>query len=67
MLREDLDLHHNIESVIDNWPGDKPCVLVLDALDAARSDDANKTLRNLMEVTTGNKRWRVVASIRRLL
>ena len=65
VLREDLDLHHNIESIIDNWPGDKPCVLVLDALDAARSDDANKTLRNLMEVTTGNERWRVVASIRR--
>lgn len=65
ILREDLGLKNSIENIIENWPGEKPCVLVLDSLDAARSEENNKTMRKLIASTITNERWRVVASIRR--
>lgn len=65
-LRNELDLTHDIEEVLRNWPGEGSAFLVTDALDAARNDQSAQTLRNLLADTLrqGN-RWRVIASIRK--
>lgn len=64
-LRTELGLEHEFVSVLDNWPGTGPAFLVIDALDAARSDGSARTLRDLIDATIRlGSRWKVVASIR---
>jgi hypothetical protein len=64
-LRAELNLEHDLVDALANWPGAAPGILVIDALDASRSDGSSKTLRNLIGATFRTaKRWRVVASIR---
>jgi hypothetical protein len=65
-LRNELGLEHEFVDVLDNWPGDSPACLVIDALDAARSDGVARTLRAIIRrVVARNSRWRVIASIRK--
>jgi hypothetical protein len=65
-LRDELGLEHELIDVLANWPGTSPGYLVIDALDAARSEEVSSTLRALIErVTRSGNRWRVVASIRK--
>jgi hypothetical protein len=65
-LRDELGLEHEVLEVLDNWPGVLPGYLVIDALDAARSEAVARTLRLLIDrVVSRNGRWRVVASVRK--
>jgi hypothetical protein len=65
-LRAELGLDHDLAEVLENWSGDRPGLLFIDALDAARGSGALQVLRELISrvVTTIGSRWRVVASIR---
>ena len=65
-LKAELDLRHELADVLENWSGDRPGILLIDALDAARGSGALRVLRDLIEhvATTTDSRWRVVASIR---
>ena len=47
-LRRELRLDHELLDVLANWPGAEPGVLVVDALDAARSEQAAQMLRELI-------------------
>lgn len=65
-LRRELGLTSSIGEILRNWPGYSPGFLVIDALDAARSEALARTLYDLVaEVTEDHTRWRVVASIRK--
>ena len=65
-LRVELGLEHNLDDVLENWEGNAPAFLIIDALDAARGGSAAQTIRSLIaRVTAGNTRWRVIASIRK--
>lgn len=65
-LRDELGLEHEVVDVLDNWLGASPGYLVIDALDAARSDGVTSTLRALIErVVRRRGRWHVIASIRK--
>ena len=64
-LRDALGLEHDAADVLANWPGGGTAFLIIDALDAARTDSAAQALRQLIDRvqrTTG--RWHVVASVR---
>jgi hypothetical protein len=64
-LRSVLGLEHDVAEILANWPGDKPAFLLVDALDAARSDQNGQALRRLMtNVKEKAGRWHIVASIR---
>jgi hypothetical protein len=65
-LRDELGLEHELVEALDNWPGTSPGYLVIDALDAARSDGVVRTLRDVIDRVVGRGgRWRVIASIRK--
>ena len=65
-LRAELGLDHDLSEVLENWSGDRPGLLIIDALDAARGSGALQVLRELISrvVNTTGSRWRAVASIR---
>ncbi len=65
-LRTELGLEHDLLTVLDAWPGSGPGYVVVDALDAARSEGAIKTLQSLLHaVITSKGRWHAVASVRK--
>ena len=65
-LRNELGLTHEFTTILAAWPGTTPGYLIIDALDAARTDGAVKTLHAIMEqVITSNTRWHVIASVRK--
>lgn len=65
-LRRELNLEHEIMEVLRNWSGDEPRFLVVDALDAARSEASAKTFYDLLANTfQDSTHWRVVASVRK--
>jgi hypothetical protein len=63
-LTQELGLSRKLADVLVAWPGDRG-VLIVDGLDAARSDHTRRTIveaiRQVLDVAL---RWRVVASIR---
>ena len=64
-LRDELRLDHDVVDVLANWPGTRPAFLLVDALDAARTEPSAAALRNLIQdVGEQANRWNVVASIR---
>ena len=64
-LRDELRLDHDIVDVLANWPGTRPAFLLIDALDAARTEPSAAALRTLIrEVGERGNQWNVVASIR---
>lgn len=65
-LRNEIGLAHDLEEVLKNWPGMEPAFLVIDALDAARSEASAHTFRDLISKALKLEgRWRVIASIRK--
>ncbi len=65
-LRNELDLEHDLLTVLESWTGRGPGYVVIDALDAARSDGAVKTLQSLIRaILSSGGRWHVVASVRK--
>lgn len=64
-LRDALSLEHDVADVLADWPGDGEAFLIIDALDAARTDASAHALRQLIDrVQQTCPRWRVVASVR---
>jgi hypothetical protein len=65
-LRLELGLVREFVEILNNWPGNGPALLVIDALDAARSEASAQTFYDLLaSVLRVPSRWRVVASIRK--
>lgn len=65
-LRQELGLEHDVTEILANWPGSRPGILILDALDAARGEPAAQTMRAVIAVVLdATPRWRVVVSIRK--
>lgn len=65
-LRVELGLEHSVIEVLMNWPGYEPAFLIIDALDALRSDDAREAIVGLAErLIHDSTRWRVAISIRK--
>jgi signal recognition particle GTPase len=65
-LRIELGLEREFVEILNNWPGSEPALLVVDALDAARSEASAQTFYDLLaSVLKAPGRWRVVASIRK--
>ncbi len=64
-LSGQLELTHDLLSVLKAWDGPKPGWLVIDALDAARGGRGEDVFRVLIEKVLRLKdRWNVVATIR---
>src|SRR3990172_13112497 len=64
-IDEELRLFHRLPEVLRNWEGDKPGVLIIDALDATRGGPSERVFRELIyEIVTDVSNWRVIASIR---
>lgn len=65
-LRNELGLTYDLNDVIDNWLGEQAGYLVIDALDAARSEKSVQTLRAVISrVIRTEGRWRIIASVRK--
>jgi hypothetical protein len=66
-LHAELGIRHGLVEVLANWPGSKPGLLVLDALDAARKLETQKLLREVVSwiLRASGSRWNVVASVRK--
>ncbi|MCX6593131.1 MAG: hypothetical protein NTZ56_16565 [Acidobacteria bacterium] len=65
-LRNELNLDYEFTSILTGWPGTRPGYLIIDALDAARTDAAVKTLHAIIaQVIASNSRWHVIASVRK--
>ena len=65
-LTGEMSLDHEFLEVLDNWPGLRPGILVIDALDAARGNPAGQMLRDLIrQFVERQGRWRIVVSIRK--
>ena len=64
-LRDELRLDHEVVDVLANWSGTRPAFLLVDALDAVRTEASGAVLRTLIrEVSERAKEWNVVVSIR---
>ena len=65
-LRNELGLTHELANILTAWPGTRPSYLIIDALDAARTTGAARTLETIIEqVIESKERWRVIASVRK--
>jgi hypothetical protein len=65
-LRNELGLEHELITVLDHWPSTQAGYVVIDALDAARTAGAVRTLYTLMDLIIKRaNRWRVIASVRK--
>ncbi|MDO9006067.1 MAG: hypothetical protein Q7V20_21700 [Aquabacterium sp.] len=64
-LQRELDLDHDVVSVLQAWDGPTDGWLVIDALDATRGGKGEGAFRTLIERVLALKgRWKVIASIR---
>lgn len=65
-LRDELDLTLQFHEVLEHWPGLKPGILVIDALDMAKSRDAQQALIDLVKLIQASQgRWQILVSIRK--
>ena len=64
-LRAELGITHDLGEILRHWPGQQRGVLVVDALDAARSLQAQTVFRTVIDdVLQIANRWTVIASVR---
>jgi hypothetical protein len=63
-LRADIGLEHPLLEVLAQMPGERPALLVLDALDATRGGLSESTYKQLVERMAELPGWHVVASVR---
>lgn len=65
-LQNQLGLDHSILGVLENWPGNGPAYMFIDALDATRGGQSTSIFRWLIAeiLKFPGGRWRIVASIR---
>ncbi|WP_186084697.1 ATP-binding protein [Burkholderia gladioli] len=65
-FRRQLLLEHELLQVLIAWPGGKPGLLIIDALDASRGGPGEAVIASFIEdaIAKLDDRWSVVASIR---
>jgi hypothetical protein len=65
-LQAELALEHAFLDVLANWPGIRPGLVVIDALDASRGGASDGVFSDLVEAALARlgERWSVVVSIR---
>jgi hypothetical protein len=65
-LQQQVGLSHGVLDVFENWPGNEPAFLFIDALDATRGGRSEGLFRWLIAevLNMPQKRWRIIASIR---
>ncbi len=64
-LAYELAIDNSFVEVLNNWEGEKPGFVMIDALDATRGGSNEAVFRTLISnVILSNSRWRIVASIR---
>ena len=64
-IRDELRLDHEVVDVLANWSATRSAFLLVDALDAVRTEASGAALRTLIrEVSERAKEWNVVVSIR---
>jgi len=65
-LRAEIGLSRYLSDVLIAWPDNKPGYLIIDALDAARSDRTAKMIHDLiLQVISKESRWQIIVSIRK--
>lgn len=65
VLQNELGLSYDLLKIIEHWPGDRAGFIIIDALDAARSNPVSILIHDLIRDLHKQKgRWRVIASIR---
>lgn len=66
-LRNELNLSQDLLDVLKAWPGGGPAHLLIDAMDAARSESVARTFLDLLSAlhSVPNGRWKVVVSVRK--
>lgn len=66
VLRTTFDLEAPVLDVLHNWPGSRPGLLIIDALDASRGGQSESLFARFIEdvLRTLGERWSVLASIR---
>ena len=65
-LRATFDLEAPVLDVLQNWPGSRPGLLIIDALDASRGGSSESLFARFIEdaLRALGERWSVLASIR---
>lgn len=65
-LHAEIGLKHDLIEVLANWPGGRPGLLIIDALDASRGGTSEAVFSSLIEdiLAKLGERWSVLASIR---
>lgn len=65
-LRATFDLDAHVLDSLQNWPGSRPGLLIIDALDASRGGPSENLFARFIEdaLRTLGERWSVLASIR---
>lgn len=63
---KELGIARPLDEVLQNWPGNGPGLVIIDALDAAKSPKAQKVIGDIIDAITSvpGGRWNVVASVR---
>jgi hypothetical protein len=65
-LGREIGVSYALPDILANWHSPQPAFLIIDALDAARSDRSVQAYRDLIsELVRAGGRWRVIASIRK--
>lgn len=65
-ISNELRLSNDLVELLENWEGNKPAFFIIDALDAARSGQLARAIRDLITLIMNKAtRWRVIASIRK--
>jgi hypothetical protein len=66
-LHSELGIAHALAEILANWPGSRPGLLVVDALDAARKFETQNILREVIAevLRAPDSRWQVIASVRK--
>ena len=65
-LRQEMGIRHQLVDVMAAWPGSRPGILVVDALDASRGGPFESVIVRLIEdvLRRCGDRWAVLASVR---
>jgi hypothetical protein len=66
-LQTELGITHRLVEVLANWPGSRPGLVILDALDAARRPETQKLLGDVVGgiLRMPESRWKAIASVRK--
>jgi Methylmalonyl Co-A mutase-associated GTPase MeaB len=65
-FHQEFRLENDFHEILENWNGDEPAYLIIDALDASRNHSKTKFMNRLLaDVQAKPGRWKVIVSIRK--